>query len=101
MSAFRTHNSILVVTIAAIFIYSGSFAQVKDSKPVGASVEVAKDGKKLFTRDGCYECHGLQGQGSSASGPRLAPDPLPFSKFSEYVRDPKGIMPPYTEKVVS
>jgi ubiquinol-cytochrome c reductase cytochrome c subunit len=101
MRALRTTYTISLSTIAAIFIYSCTLAQVKDSKPVKTSVEVVKDGKNLFTRDGCYECHGLQGQGSSASGPRLAPDPPAFSQFSDYVRDPKGIMPPYTEKVLS
>ncbi len=34
----------------------------------------AENGKRLFTEDGCYQCHGYQGQGGGA-GPRIAPRP--------------------------
>ena len=61
----------------------------------------ADTGKKLFVSYGCYQCHGYEGQGSSATGPRLAPRPLPFAVFSRYIRRPAGQMPPYTEKVLS
>ncbi len=61
----------------------------------------AENGKRLFSRDGCYECHGLQAQGATATAPRLAPDPIAFAAFSRYVRNPTGEMPPYTGKVVS
>ena len=40
---------------------------------------------------------GARGQ----AGPRLGPDPIPFARFSQYVRNPTGDMPPYTEKVLS
>ena len=61
----------------------------------------AEQGKKLFESYGCYQCHGHEAQGSSATGPRLGPRPLPFAAFSRYVRRPSGQMPPYTAKVVS
>ena len=57
-------------------------------------------GKTLFTKYGCYECHGTQGQGTSA-GARLAPKPIALAALIAYVRQPKGQMPPYTAKVVS
>src|SRR5215210_1517526 len=57
------------------------------------------EGRKLFVSYGCYQCHGYEGQGSSATGPRLAPRPLPFAVLSRYIRRPTGQMPPYTEKV--
>ena len=60
----------------------------------------ATKGKQLFTKDGCYECHGTQGQGTSA-GARLAPKPIALAALIAYVRQPKGQMPPYTAKVVS
>jgi mono/diheme cytochrome c family protein len=60
----------------------------------------ADNGRKLFARDGCHECHGLEAQGATATAPRLGPDPVSFSVFSTYVRRPTGEMPPYTEKVV-
>ena len=61
----------------------------------------AENGKKLFTSYGCYECHGREAQGSTATGPRLGPRPLAFAALSKYVRQPTGQMPPYTSKVVS
>ena len=61
----------------------------------------AENGKKLFMSDGCYECHGREAQGSTATGPRLAPRPIAFAALSKYVRQPTGQMPPYTSKVVS
>jgi len=57
-------------------------------------------GKKLFSKYGCYECHGTQGQGTTA-GARLAPKPIPLAALISYVRQPTGQMPPYTNKVVS
>jgi len=60
----------------------------------------AANGKKLFTKDGCYQCHGTQGQGTTA-GARLAPKPLALAALITYVRQPKGQMPPYTAKVIS
>ena len=35
------------------------------------------------------------------SGPRIAPDPVPFEVVLRYVRKPSGEMPPYTAKVIS
>ena len=60
----------------------------------------AANGKKLFSEYGCYECHGTQGQGTTA-GARLAPKPIALAALIAYVRQPKGQMPPYTVKVVS
>lgn len=60
----------------------------------------AEKGKKLYTGDGCYECHGREGQGGVA-GARLAPRPIPLNVLIMYVRHPAGQMPPYTSKVVS
>ena len=61
----------------------------------------AANGKKLFASDGCYQCHGREGQGGPGTGPRLAPNPISFANLSKYVRQPTGQMPPYTAKVVS
>jgi mono/diheme cytochrome c family protein len=60
----------------------------------------AANGKKIFSSDGCYECHGYEGQGGSA-GARLAPRPIAFTAFVNYVRHPTNQMPPYTAKVIS
>jgi hypothetical protein len=57
-------------------------------------------GRKLFVSDGCYQCHGYEAQGSTATGPRLGPRPISFAAFSRYVRQPAGQMPPYTIRIV-
>jgi ubiquinol-cytochrome c reductase cytochrome c subunit len=61
----------------------------------------AESGKALFMKIGCYQCHGREGQGSTATGPRLNQNPITYSRFSTYIRKPTGEMPPYTTKVVS
>jgi cytochrome c553 len=60
----------------------------------------AEAGRKLFVSYGCYQCHGYEAQGSSATGPRLGPRPMQFAALSKYVRAPTGQMPPYTAKVL-
>jgi mono/diheme cytochrome c family protein len=60
----------------------------------------AERGKQVYLKYGCYQCHGRQGQGSSA-GARLAPAPMALVAFARYVRQPRGEMPPYTAKVVT
>ena len=70
----------------------------QQSAPAG-NVEA---GKKIFARDGCYECHGHEGQGAvQGAGPRIGPPQLSFEAFSKYVHQPAGQMPPYTSKVIS
>jgi ubiquinol-cytochrome c reductase cytochrome c subunit len=61
----------------------------------------AENGKRLYKKYGCFECHDLDGQGSTTSGPRIGPDPVPLPVLMSYLRNPTGQMPPYTEKVVS
>ena len=61
----------------------------------------AETGRKLFASHGCYQCHGYEAQGSTATGPRLGPRPISFAALSRYVRQPTGQMPPYTTKIVS
>jgi mono/diheme cytochrome c family protein len=60
----------------------------------------AENGKRLFTKLGCYTCHGYQGQGGAA-GAKLAPQPIAATALIAYVRHPRGSMPPFTSKVVS
>jgi len=60
----------------------------------------AANGKRLFEKDGCYQCHGYAGQGGR-DGARLAATPLAQQAFIRYVRRPFGAMPAYTSKVLS
>jgi ubiquinol-cytochrome c reductase cytochrome c subunit len=94
----------LLAVVAAIFLLvsprSGALLAAQESKNTGAPGNAEK-GKLLFNKNGCYECHGREGQGSSMTGPRIAPNPPPFEVISGYVRKPAGEMPPYTAKVIS
>jgi ubiquinol-cytochrome c reductase cytochrome c subunit len=60
----------------------------------------AANGKQVFMRAGCWQCHGTVGQGGAA-GPKLAPDPLPFDALSSFVRTTNRQMPAYREEVLS
>jgi ubiquinol-cytochrome c reductase cytochrome c subunit len=72
---------------------AGALAQ--DGAPRGN----AENGKRLFDTKTCYACHGYVGQGSR-EGPRIAP-PMPFAAFVAQLREPRGIMPPYKEALLS
>jgi mono/diheme cytochrome c family protein len=93
---------LVVVTAALISGATRSIGQAaaQSSPAAAAPAGNAETGKRLFTKDGCYECHGLQGQGAQASAPRIGPDPIAFQAFSRYLRKPTGEMPPYTDKVL-
>lgn len=60
----------------------------------------AENGKKLFLRDGCWECHGYAGQGSR-DGARIAATALNAQGLIRYVRRPSGAMPAYVDKVIT
>jgi len=71
---------------------------------IGQGAALAADaarGKILFTQKyGCYECHGTLGQGSPVTGPKLAPNPLPYDTLSAFVRTSNGPMPPFRESIL-
>jgi ubiquinol-cytochrome c reductase cytochrome c subunit len=75
-------------------------AAAPPARAAQAPASNAEAGRKLFVSYGCYQCHGYEAQGSSATGPRLGPRPLPFAALSKYVRQPTNQMPPYTTKVL-
>lgn len=68
--------------------------------PTLASAASAEHGKTMFMQKGCWQCHGTMGQGA-ATGPRLAPDPMPYETLAYFVRNTARAMPPYREKVLS
>ena len=89
---------LLFVFAALLFGFPVARAQQSsDAPPTGN----AQNGKKLFNADGCYECHGRQGQGAAQTGAtRIGPPQLSFEGFQSYVRSPKINMPPYTSKAL-
>jgi ubiquinol-cytochrome c reductase cytochrome c subunit len=96
---------IVSITVSALLIlgcpHAAGQTATLASKPGVSANGNAKNGKRVYISYGCYECHGREGQGSVLSGPRIGPDPIQLSPFVRYIREPKGQMPPYTEKVVS
>lgn len=87
--------------LADIYAFLKSFGPVASADATaGPSIGDAAKGKKLFTADGCYQCHDYQGIGA-ATGPRIGPPPIPLSSFLRYVRAPSGNMPPYTAKIIA
>lgn len=57
-------------------------------------------GRALFVAQGCFQCHGYDGQGSIMSGPALTPLRRSQTAFQAYVRAPAGIMPIYSGKIL-
>ena len=98
---------VAVVGLAAVWSGAALLAQQAPApapRPApAAATEPARNlenGKKLYERYGCSDCHGLLGQGAPTSGPRIAPNPLPLAAFIRSVRAPRLQMPPYTAKVM-
>ena len=81
----------LALTVLALGALAGTGAAFAAS---------AENGKRVFMRAGCWQCHGTVGQGGAA-GPRIAPDPLPFDALAAFVRTTNRAMPPYREAVLS
>jgi mono/diheme cytochrome c family protein len=59
----------------------------------------AANGRRLFEKDGCFQCHGFAGQGGR-DGARLAATAMNAQSFVRYVRGPFGAMPAFTAKVL-
>lgn len=68
--------------------------------PGFAFAQNVENGKRVFVRDGCYECHGYAGQGTIA-GARIGPPVLNAQGMIRYIRKPAGAMPAFTDKVLS
>jgi mono/diheme cytochrome c family protein len=105
LSADSLPRAVALVAVAATLSFPATRAMgqaaTPSSPPAAAPAGNAETGKRLFMKDGCYECHGLQGQGAQATAPRIGPDPVSFPVFTRYIRKPTGEMPPYTDKVLS
>ena len=88
----------VLIFAAALFALPIARAQQASEAPPAGNAE---NGKKLFMSDGCYECHGRQGQGAAQTGAaRIGPPQLSFEGFQSYVRKPSNQMPPYASKAL-
>jgi mono/diheme cytochrome c family protein len=80
------------VALAALALLAG---------PALAAGDAAR-GKAAFTKYGCWQCHGFEGQGSAATSNSkvLTHEPPPWEGFSALVRSSNTAMPPYSEKIL-
>ena len=70
----------------------------RQSRPAASSpAGNIENGKKQFKTHGCASCHSYSGQGGA--GARLAQNPITFQALVNYVRKPKGTMPPFGNQV--
>jgi mono/diheme cytochrome c family protein len=88
----------LTIALVIFAVASSAQAPASNAKANGVAGD-PQNGKRIFEKYGCYQCHGFDGHGGA--GARLAPNAIAFPAFSRYVRQPTGEMPPYTAKVVS
>ncbi|WP_083224724.1 c-type cytochrome [Sphingomonas panacis] len=86
----------VVLSVAIILSPSSARTSAQSIARLTAPYETGDPGQRLYVRQGCYQCHGLAGQGSILSGPPLSASRLDDTSFRRYVRNPKGAMPPYT-----
>jgi mono/diheme cytochrome c family protein len=57
-------------------------------------------GKIAYKQKGCWQCHGLEGQGGLA-GPRIGNTELTGEQLASFVRTTTGRMPPYSERLIT
>jgi len=88
----------VTVCILALGLVGAQGARAQ-SAPAGD----AENGKHVYLADGCFTCHGRMGEGGNYYGltPILAKTQLPFEGFTQQLRDPVRVMPPYAETVLS
>jgi len=55
----------------------------------------AENGRKAFVTNGCWQCHGFEGQGSAvtSNGAVLSNTELPFEAFEGFVRGTRFVHP--------
>src|ERR1700760_2395240 len=91
MRAMKTKHALLIAVSAVAL-----------STPVwAADAGNVENGKRLYMRDGCWECHTTVGMGGGNAGPQIAPNPLPIEGIVAELRHPRLAMPQYSEKVIS
>ncbi len=89
------------LTVAALITVMLPAIGPAHGQQIAAPTGNADNGKKLFRETGCYQCHGLAGQGAVMTGPPVSRTELPFDGFLNQLRHPASQMPPYEAAIVS
>ncbi len=74
-------------------VLAAAAAQAQEAPPGSAG-----RGERIFIDQMCHNCHGTVGHGGGVAGPRIAPQPSPWTAFARQVRAPHQVMPPYSAK---
>src|ERR1700682_3656684 len=86
--------AIILSALLAAALSASAAAAAPAAAPQG---DVAR-GKAAFLRVGCYTCHGYEGQG--VPGKKIAPNPLAYPAFANFVRTSPGEMPTFTSEIL-
>ena len=85
--------------LLSLYVVSGFSRPTLAQQAPAPTAKQIEAGAATYKKAGCFQCHVNEAQGG-ANGPRLGPNPIPFARFTQYVRKPAGEMPPYTAKVL-
>ncbi|WP_298258465.1 cytochrome c [Bradyrhizobium sp.] len=92
------HVSLIIAAAIAAILPAIKPATAQQAASSAGNVE---HGNALYRAIGCYQCHGLAGQGALMTGPRVSRTELPLDTFLNQLRHPANQMPPYETAVVS
>ena len=81
----------ILAALASVLLAGHAVAQ---NAPAGS----AERGQKIYIHQMCHNCHGTIGHSGGVAGPKIAPNPFPWTAFEQQVRRPRADMPPYSEK---
>jgi len=86
----------MIFALAALALSAGP-APAQQASPAGG----VANGERLYVEVGCYQCHGLAGQGALRTGPRASRTAYSYQGFLAQLRHPVSQMPPYEAAVLS
>ena len=86
----------MMLALAALALSAGP-ASVQQASLAGNMA----NGERLYVQVGCYQCHGLAGQGALTTGPRVSRTAFSYRDFLAQLRHPVSQMPPYEAAVLS
>jgi mono/diheme cytochrome c family protein len=100
-SKAATHTALAALALllpVLLLAPSAAWAQA-----TAAGADDVERGRALYMANGCFTCHGTQGQGGGdrSGAPKLAPEPYPFEAFRVLVRTPREAMPRLDAKFVN
>ena len=87
----------VILALAAFALADFGPASAQQASPAGN----AANGKTLYVQVGCYQCHGLAGQGAVMTGPAVLRTAYAFDGFLAQLRRPTNQMPPYEAAILS